>query len=418
MEATLRRRRRPTMLAMLMALVMVLAACGGDGSNGGTEDGGDGSNGDADDGSATGGGGGEIKIGVITALTGSQAVLGEEISNGAVAAATALNEQGGVAGYTFEVISEDHAVEPDQAVSAAQKLINSDGVHAILSSFTGPTLAVRSLALESDMFVLNGGAIGPDLVDQPGLYSTLANASTLYWDLTDYMVTEYDATTVGVIHTDEAAGIETNEALREEICPEFGCEVIASEASPVGTTDWAGQIERVSSANPDLILTVVYGDDIGYLVRQIRERGIEQPVGIFEWQENAAEIASGIDTTDVIAVLDLFDADTEDPEALEFIEIYEAEYGEVPGRYAANYYEHVRYVIAPLIENIAERGEDPTEPGALAAELEALIDAEHQFESLYGEGIILLPDGTVNKPIGLFRIEDGVPVRFLDIDVE
>src|SRR5690606_14497024 len=119
-------------------------------------------------------------IGIATAMTGASAVYGDMIVKGAQLAADEINAEGGLSGHTLKVIVEDHATNPDKAVTAVQKLLSVDKVNYILTSFTAPTLALRPLACEREVPMLNGGAIGADLIGKECLYNTVANSVTMY----------------------------------------------------------------------------------------------------------------------------------------------------------------------------------------------------------------------------------------------
>src|SRR5699024_8924165 len=107
--------------------VLVLSACGG-----GEES----SSSDAD--ASSGDGGGEIsaKIGVVSFITGSGAAYGEAITSGLELAQEEINAQGDV---HIELLIEDSAGEADQALSAAQKLMNSEDIIGLI----GPTLSTE-----------------------------------------------------------------------------------------------------------------------------------------------------------------------------------------------------------------------------------------------------------------------------------
>ena len=51
------------------------------------------------------------------------------------------NDKGGINGRKFRFIVEDNASQPQVAVRATEKLVNSDGVFAILNSFGSGTNA-------------------------------------------------------------------------------------------------------------------------------------------------------------------------------------------------------------------------------------------------------------------------------------
>lgn len=136
-------------LMMAFALV-VLAACGG-GSNSGTSESGSGTSDSAGEGSNDSGGVVKAKVGVVSYLTGPGASYGEAITNGLKLANKEITEAGEV---ELELKIEDSAGKQEEALSAAQKLMNSENVDIIV----GPTLSteMQVVAPEAD---LNGVTI-------------------------------------------------------------------------------------------------------------------------------------------------------------------------------------------------------------------------------------------------------------------
>jgi len=88
-----------------------------------------------------------------------------------------------------------------------------------------------------------------------------------------------------------------------------------------------------------------------------------------------------------------------------FVDAYRAAYGDAPEFYAANYYEHVEFILRPLMKKIVDRGGDPAKPGELLAEMERALAAKFKFGSVYGGDMQLYPDGTVSKPLGVYEVK-------------
>ncbi|WP_166875052.1 ABC transporter substrate-binding protein [Salinibacterium sp. ZJ450] len=370
--------------------ITTLAACGASGGD-----------------SAAGSGDDTIKIGVLTALSGPSAIYGDAITQGARLAAEEINAEGGVEGFRFELIEEDHANNPDSAVTAAQKMLTVDRAHALLSSFTAPTLAVRPMACEREIPVLNGGAIGADLIGQECLYNTVANTATMYPLLMDYAVDELDASKVAVIAwNDEAGGAVNTEATSS--CKRLGCEVVAQESHDVGATDLSVQLARIKSAKPDMLVVGSWGDDLGYIISGAHKIGLDIPIVGSDYTPNVLTITGPEAIKSYSAILDRFDPSVGGPHTGEFVEAYKAKFDEEPTQFAANYYEHVKYVYADAVRRAVKDGKNPTESGVLLASIEALVADSHEFKSLYGESMIIRDDGTVAKPVSIYRVEDGV----------
>lgn len=331
---------------------------------------------------------------------------------GAELAADEIRREGGVEGYAFEMIVEDHeSGNADVALSAGRKLISLDRVPVILSSFTAPTVAVHSLAVEQGVLMLNGGGVGDDLTGRDGLYNTRVLGSQLMPGLIRWAVESHGAERIATLYWNDAAGRAIHETA-VDLCEDLGCSVVAAEPHDVGATSFGAQLARIRAADPDLLVLGSYGNDVGYIVSQARRQGISVPILGNEWTPDAQSVG-GEAFEGYVAVLDQFDAtETTDPEGRAFVEAYRDAYGETPEFYGANYYELVKLVLTDLVRMAVEEGRDPSAPGVLRETMEAAVADGHGFETLYGEQMILNPDGTVTKPAGVFRVVDGELVRF------
>ena len=95
-----------------------------------------------------------IKLGHITPRTGFLGQLGEYGFRGSSLAVEEINGAGGVLGRKFEVVAED-SVNPQTAVTKAQKLIERDKVVALIgeiSSASGLAIGEQALRLKTPYF--------------------------------------------------------------------------------------------------------------------------------------------------------------------------------------------------------------------------------------------------------------------------
>ncbi len=75
---------------------------------------------------------GEIKLGSILILSGEGSSWGEATKNGIDMAVEDINKSGGIGGKKLAVIHEDNASDPKKAISAFQKLTDTDDVDFII----------------------------------------------------------------------------------------------------------------------------------------------------------------------------------------------------------------------------------------------------------------------------------------------
>lgn len=405
-------------VALLAILALVAVACGESVSQPETASGElspDTSPGDNDDAAGTPSGG-ELVIGALYAMTGGGSWYGEVMSAGAQLAVDEVNAEGGVEGYTFRLSVEDHeSGSADAAVAGARKLIDVNDADVMLSSFTAPTVAVQSLTNESGILLLNGGGVGDDLIGKEGLYNTRMLGAQLMPGLVEWAADEHDAQRFAVIHWNDAAGRAIKEAT-EETCAEAGCEVVASEPHEVDERNYSPMLARIAAADADVLVVGSWGNDVGHILEQARSQGVDLPIIGNEWTPDAQKVG-GEAMDGYVAVLDTFDAENPVNEAAEqLVTAHEDEYGETPEFYGANYYELVRYVIPELIRLAVENGEDPADPGVLLSTMEQAVASGHEFPSVYGDTMTFSEDGTVLKPAGVYRVDDGSLTRFAGLE--
>ena len=347
-----------------------------------------------------------VKIGMLLAMTGPGASYGQVMSRGAQLAVDQINKAGGVRGHKLELVIEDHkSGDADAGVSGARKLLDIDKVPVILTSYTAPTLAIRPLAVEKKVLLLNGGGVGSSLVGQPNLYNTrmLSSQSAPY--LVQWAVNRLKAKRIAVLAWNDAAGQGITAAIKES-CAKAGCRVVAQEPHDIGAKNYTTQLARIKAQRPDVLIVGSFGDDVGYILNQARAYGVTQPILGVEWTANAEKIGGKAMEGYVVAI-DRFDPDGTDARTRAFVEAYRAAYKDTPDFYAANYYEHVRYILEPLMKRIVARKADPAVPGELLAEMGRALKEGFTFASVYGGDMKLSADGSVIKPMGVFEVKDG-----------
>ena len=347
-----------------------------------------------------------LKLGMLLAMTGPGAFYGQVMSRGAQLAVDQINKAGGLGGYKLELVIEDHkSGDADAGVSGARKMLDVDKVPVILTSYSAPTLAIQPLAVEKKALLLNGGGVGSQLVNKPNLYNTRMLSSQTAPFIVQWATGKLKAKRVAMLYWNDAAGQSVAGAIKET-CAKAGCQVVAQEPHDIGAKSYTAQLARIKAARPDVLMLGTWGDDVGYVLNQARAYGLTVPILGIEWTPNAQKIGGKAMESYVIAV-DRFDPEGGDAKTKAFVEAYRAAYKGAPEFYAANYYEHVQYVLQPLIKRVVARKGDPSKPGEILAEMASALKAGATFQSVYGGDMQLHGDGTVIKPLGIFEVKDG-----------
>lgn len=105
-----------------------------------------------------------IKIGMSVALTGPVAEIGKNMRTGVESYFEIINQQGGINGRLLELIVIDDGYEPERAAANMRKLINDDGVLAVIGNVGTPTAIVTAPIAEEKKTLLFGAFSGADVL--------------------------------------------------------------------------------------------------------------------------------------------------------------------------------------------------------------------------------------------------------------
>ena len=352
----------------------------------------------------------EYKIGAILAMTGSGAWYGKVMSQGILTAIEEINAKGGIDGVKLKLIIQDHeSGKGAAAVSGFNKLVNIDKVPFSFTSYSTPTLSIVPIAKEKKVLLLNGGGVSPKLVNQPYLFNNRMLA-IMHGGGVVARAAELGFKRMASIYWNDDAGIGT----QKYVAPRWkatGGVIVATEAHPVGATDYKPYLSKVIAANPDFLALWQWGKDWGITVKQAREMGFTKPILGVEYTPDGHKIA-GDSAEGYEFVMDYFTPKGDDPWTRSFAAHYKEKFGEDPEFYAANYYEGT-YILAELTRAAKAGGGDYWRGDRLMKKLMEI----KSFPSVYGGKIVFNPDHTCSKRTGLFRVVNGKKTfqKFLEV---
>ena len=136
--------------------------------------------------------------------------------------------------------------------------------------------------------------------------------------------------------------------------------------------------------------------------------GLSCPIAIPDWGADFQTI-TGKTSENVFVFSDNFDRNSGNPLTQRFVKDFEAKWQEPADFFSANYYDAVYNLTAELIRRVVKKGGNPLN----GAELEEAIWSKPSFNTVYGGELILKKDGTVDKPMVIFKVTDG-KLNFVD----
>jgi ABC-type branched-subunit amino acid transport system substrate-binding protein len=201
----------------------------------------------------------KILIGQSAPLSGSNAEIGKDIRDGALAYFKRVNESGGVNGRQVELISIDDKNDRKTAGQNAVQLVNDANVVALFG-FASTTLSLDAMPIVREKHVpFFAPFTGADAIHKQGPYVFVMRAS--YADEMTKILEHWEglgADRVTVLHYDDEIGNQ-NFATVERIMAKAGKKAVSVKIErnkPVGEAD----VKRIVAADPQvLIVTTLYG---------------------------------------------------------------------------------------------------------------------------------------------------------------
>lgn len=371
-----------------ITILLVLAACGGESEeSSGSDEGSSDATGESGTVSA--------KIGVVSYITGAGAAYGEAITNALELAQEEINEAGDV---NIELVIEDSAGTPDQALSAAQKLINSDNVTGIIGPTLSNEMEVVGPVADQNGVPIMGTSTTAEGIPQIGEYvfrdsipETLAIPASI-----QKAVEAYDAETVAIMYGNDdvftKAGYDAMKAAAEDL----GLEILTTQTFQIGQSDYKAQLTEIKDLNPDLILASALYNEGAVIMKQARDAGIEVPFVGGNGFNSPQVIEIAGDAADGLIVATPWFTGNEAEKAQEFVQKYTEKYGMEPDQFAAQAYDGL-YIMADALKRAGQDDRD--------ALRDALAETEG-FEGVLGTISFDEEGDVVMDPIVL-TIKDG-----------
>lgn len=238
-----------------------------------------------DESSSGGGGGGSstLKIGELATLTGGGAVYAAIGTKGTKLAIDDINAAGGIkAGdktIKLEYTGADDKSDPTAAVTAAQKLINSEGVKYMTGSYGSATTAAYLPVVQNrdDFVTMLAGAAQESFTQQKVVYRPRITLSQYTTASAAYIADQGTKKLALLTDKQHSGEVEQTPKLKQDLASK-GVDVAAEESYKLGDTDFGGQLSAILRTNPDAIYIRGFPVEAGLAIKQAREQGFSGPI--------------------------------------------------------------------------------------------------------------------------------------------
>ena len=282
-------------------------------------------------------GGNVIKLGMLYNMTGAQASLDAPSANGAKLAAKEINAAGGVLGKKIELVAYDGKTDAATIGNAATQLAQTDKVVAMFGfSDSDMTMAAAPIAAKAGIVFVTSGATSPKLPDQVPDYLYLAcfGDNVQAAAAAEYSVETLKAKSAYLLID---KGMEYTLLLGKYFKDRFtqlGGKVLLEDNYQTGDKDFSAQLTKLKGlkVKPDLLFISSGPDDVGTIVKQVRDAGIKTPIMGGDGYDTPllVQVAGAGAENVYFTTHSLIDASLGTEAVKKFIAAYQAEYKNPP----------------------------------------------------------------------------------------
>ncbi len=349
----------------------------------------------------------EVKVGMITTLSGGGAGLGIDVRDGFM---LAINQSGR---DDIEVVIEDDQRKPDVAVQLADKMIQSEKVDVLTGIiWSNLAMAVVPAATAQGKFYLSPNA-GPSPLAGKGCHpnyfnvawqnDSLHNGGGAYASKAGYE-------NAFILAPNYPAGTDALNGFKAL----FEGDVAAEVYTQLGQTDYAAEIAQIRASGADSVYFFLPGGMGISFLKQYSESGVDIPVvgPAFSFDQGilqaVGEAALGVKNTSQ------WNKDIDNPANAAFVETFQAEYGRLPSLYASQGFDTANLLISAI------EAADVSDADAFRAALKAAnFDSvrgdfefgpnNHPIHDVYIREVIKEGDVFTNKIIDTVLTDHGDP---------
>ncbi len=355
-------------------------------------------------------GGSEDKfyIGGIGPVTGSAAIYGNAVKNGAQIAVDEINAAGGINGYLIEFKFEDDQADGESAINAYNTL-KDWGMEILMGTVTsGACESVVALTGDDNMYQLTPSGSAANLIEGDNVFQVCFTDPNQGAASAQYISENNLATKVAIIY-------DSSDIYSSGIYEKFVAESKDKNFEIVETqyftkdnkTDFSVQVQACKDSGADLLFLPIYYTEASMILTEADKIGFDATVFSCDGLDGILGV-EGFDTSlaEGAMLLTPFSADATDDKTANFVKTYKEKYNDVPNQFAADAYDAI-YIIKAAIEK-ANATPDMSVSDLGSAMIAAMTEIE--VDGITGAGMTWSATGEVNKAPRAVVIENGAYV--------
>ncbi len=272
-----------------------------------------------------------IPLGLVASQNGELRPWGVDSVNGALLAVKEFNDAGGVNGKKVQLLIGDSASKAEQGKTAAEKLM-SDGVIGLLGEVaSGITAQMALAAKDKGIPVVAIGATRVDLTDISNRVFRVCYTDDFQGPVMAKFAYEELGLRNVALMTDKKQPYSTglSNSFRNYF-KKLGGTVVDEQFYESGQTQFNGQLTNLKAKNPDGVFLSGYFNEVGPIVRQASDAGINAKYMGGDGWDSSEILTSGGKAILGSYFCNHYNNEETRPEVKEFLDKWKAAFGGVP----------------------------------------------------------------------------------------
>jgi len=222
--------------------------------------------------------GGPIKIANVGELSGGGATVGTNFKNGADLAVAEINAKGGILGRKIEISHADTQSNPGVARAQVQKALDGNPYVLLGPGFSGSVKVTSSMAQQAGIPQIMGGeAAELTQSGNPFLFRTSFGQQSTMPKVARYIADDVKAKTVAIVWVNNDFGKGGRDTITKEFAKR-GVKVVADLSTEAGQADFAADVAKVKTANPDAVFVYLNEEESARILKEFRRQDVRAPL--------------------------------------------------------------------------------------------------------------------------------------------
>lgn len=348
---------------------------------------------------------GNVKVGMITTLSGGGAGLGIDVRDGFM---LAVNQSGN---ENIEVIIEDDQRKPEIAVQLADKLIQAEDVDVLTGIiWSNLALAVVPSAVNQGKLYLSPNA-GPSQLAGQGCHENYFNVAWQNDNLHEAAgahANDEGFSNMFIMAPNYPAGQDALAGFKRLYEGELAGEIFTT----LGQTDYAAEIAQIRASGADGVFFFLPGGMGISFLKQYADSGVDIPVigPAFSFDQGilqaVGDAALGIRNTSQ------WSKDLDNEANAAFVESFQAEYGRLPSLYASQGFDTANLLLSAM-ETADISDADAFRDALRAADFASVRgdfefgSNQHPIQDYYVREVVMEGDVLTNQIVGTSLTDHG-----------